>query len=85
MNHVKICVQLKSDYQFVKTMASNSKKFKLAMIHDIFPEEIMVLIFKNLDFKSLTSANKVCSSWRKIMHGFNLFDLGNFGKFTITN
>ena len=62
-------------------MASNSKKLRFAMIHEILPEEIMVLIFKKLDYKSLICANKVCSRWRQIIHGFNIFSVGNFGKY----
>ena len=52
----------------------------MAKIHQILPEEIMVLILKKLDFQSLTIAQKVCVKWRDLIHGFDLFNLKNFGK-----
>ena len=59
-------------------MASPNKKLSFAMIHQILPEEIMVMILQMLDFQSLTIAHKVCV--RELIHGFDLFNLKNFGK-----
>ena len=54
------------------------------MIHQIIPEEIMVMILKKLDNQSLKRARKVCMKWRELIHGFDLFNLRNFSKFCLT-
>ena len=61
-------------------MASPIKKLRFAMIHQIIPEEIMVLILKKLDYQGLAIAHKVCVKWRELIHGFDLFNLKNFSK-----
>ena len=56
---------------------------RIAMIHEIIPKEIMVLILKKLDFQTLTTARKVCAKWRNLIHGFDLFNIKTFGKFCL--
>ena len=69
-----------------KSQAINSRSCltRFAMIIQILPKEIMVLILKKLDYHSLSSAFKVCVEWRELIHGFDLFNLSNFGKFCST-
>ena len=62
-------------------MSLPSKKMKLQVIHEILPEEILVIIFRKLDYKSLTLAHEICKKWRNLIEGFNLFNLRNFSKF----
>ena len=57
------------------------KKLKPATIHEIFPEEIFVMILKKLDYKSLAMARDACTRWRNVIDGFGLLSLKNFGKF----
>ena len=66
-------------------MASQIEKSRFAMVHQILPEEIMVLILKKLDYQSLSSAFQVCVKWRELIHGFDLFNLGNFSKYNLNN
>ena len=49
-------------------------------IHEVLPEEIFVMILKKLDFKSLTMSRGICTSWRRIVDGFELLSLKNFCK-----
>ena len=65
-------------------MASSIEKSRFAMIHQFLPEEIMVLILKKLDYQTLSSAFQVCVKWSELIHGFHLFNIGNFGKFCLT-
>ena len=58
---------------------------RITMIHEIISKEIMVLIFKKLDFQTLTIAFKVCAKWRNLIHGFDLFNIKNFSKFLYEN
>ena len=51
------------------------------MTNQSIPEEIMVMIFKKLDYQSLTITFQVCKKWRELIHASDLFNLGNFGKF----
>ena len=67
------------DLQFAK-MVSSSKRLKLAVIHEILPEEIIVFIFKKLDYRSMLQAQRVCKKWNEIINGFGLFNINNFGK-----
>ena len=55
------------------------------MINQIIPKEIMVLILKKLDFQTLKTAFKVCTKWRNLIHGFDLFNIKNFSKFLFEN
>ena len=64
-----------------KKMSLPHKKIKLTVIYEILPEEILVMIFKKLDYKSLGLAHKTCKKWRNLIEGFNLFSLRNFSKF----
>ena len=72
---------MKSAKAQVQVMASPIEKSRFAMVHQILPEEIMVLILKKLDYQTLTSAFTVCVKWRELIHGFDLFNLGNFSMF----
>ena len=61
-------------------MPGNAKKLKLAVIHEIIPEEIFVMILKKLDFKSLAMIRGVCSKWKNVIEGFELLSLKNLCK-----
>ena len=62
-------------------MPGQAKKLKLAMVHEIIPEEIFVMILKKLDFKNLAIARGVCSKWRSVIDGFELLSLENLCKY----
>ena len=57
------------------------KRLKMAVIHDILPEEILVYIFKMLDIKSLFFSWATCRKWKYLIIEFDLFNLKNFSKF----
>ena len=57
------------------------KRLKMAVIHDILPEEILVYIFKMLDIKSLFFSWATCKKWKHVIIEFDLFSLKNFSKF----
>ena len=57
-------------------------KIQPARINEPFPDEIFVMIFKMLDFKTLATARNVNSKWRSVIDGFGLLSLKNLGKFT---
>ena len=50
------------------------KRLKLAAIHEILPQEILVMIFKKLGYKSLNFARDSCKHWRKVIDDFNLLE-----------
>ena len=60
---------------------NSSKKLRLAVIHQFLPEEIVVLIFKKLDYKSMLQAQGVCKRWNKIITGFGLLNVKNFREY----
>ena len=43
-------------------------------IHEILPTEIIVNIFKRLDFKSIVNAKRTCKNWKKIIEDFKLVE-----------
>ena len=53
---------------------ANVKRLKLAAIHEICPQEIIVMIFKKLGYKSLDHARDSCKHWRKVIDDFNLLE-----------
>ena len=53
---------------------ANVKRLKLAAIHEILPQEIVVMIFKKLGYKSLSAARDSCKNWRKVIDNFNLLE-----------
>ena len=55
-------------------MATTIKRLKLAAIHEILPQEILVMIFKKLGYKSLDHARDTCKHWRKVVDDFNLLE-----------
>ena len=57
------------------------KRLKMAVIHDILPEEILVFIFKMLDIKSLFFSWATCRKWKYVIIEFDLFSLKNFSKY----
>ena len=57
------------------------KRLKMAVIHDILPEETLVYIFKMLDIKSLFFSWATCKKWKYVIIEFDLFSLKNFSKF----
>ena len=50
------------------------KRLKLAAIHEILPQEIIVMIFKKLGYKSLDHARDTCKHWRQVVDGFKLLE-----------
>ena len=56
-------------------------KIQPASINEPFPDEIFVMIFKMLDFKTLATARNVNSKWRSVIDGFGLLSLKNLRKF----
>ena len=52
------------------------------IINEPFPDEILVMIFKMLDFKTLANARNVSPKWRSVIDGFGLLSLKNLRKFT---
>ena len=60
---------------------NSSKKLRLAVIHQFLPEEIVVLIFKKLDYKSMLQAQGVCKKWNQIITGFGLLNVKNFREY----
>ena len=57
-------------------------KIQPAGNNEPFPDEILVMIFKMLDFKTLANARNVNSKWRSVIDGFGLLSLKNLRKFT---
>ena len=53
---------------------ANRKRLKLSVIHDILPQEIIVMVFKKLGCKSLSAARDSCKHWRKVIDDFNLLE-----------
>ena len=53
---------------------ANVKRLKLAAIHEILPQEIIVMIFKKLGYKSLNIARDTCKHWRKVVDDFKLLE-----------
>ena len=53
---------------------ANVKRLKLAAIHEILPQEIIVMIFKKLGYKSLDHARDTCKHWRKVVDDFKLLE-----------
>ena len=51
---------------------NKEKRIKLAPIHEILPQEIIVMILKNLGFKSVTISRRVCHYWNRIIVDFQL-------------
>ena len=64
----------------IQGMYPPSKKLRIALIHEIVPEEIMVLILKKLDYQTLICADEVCGKWSQIIVKYNLFNIENFSK-----
>ena len=61
-------------------MASVAKELELALIHEILPTEIFVMILKKMGFKSLGNAKLTCREWRNVIHSFGLREAA-IGKF----
>ena len=81
--HFSFSLKLDFVHSFQETihkMPGQAKKLKLAMVHEIIPEEIFVMILKKLDFKNLAIARGVCSKWRSVIDGFELLSLKNLCK-----
>ena len=49
-----------------------AKKFKIAPIHEILPQEILVMILKKLGYDSISVARSTCQNWRKVIDDFKL-------------
>ena len=69
----------------IQGMYPPSKKLRIALIHEIVPEEIMVLILKKLDYQTLICADEVCGKWSQIIVKYNLFNIENFSKLFSNN
>ena len=53
---------------------ANPKRLKFAAMHEVLPQEIVVMIFKKLGYKSLDQARDTCKNWRKIINNFKLLE-----------
>ena len=51
---------------------AQAKKFKIAPIHEILPQEILVMILKKLGYDSITVARSTCQNWKKVIDDFKL-------------
>ena len=49
-------------------------------MHENLPDEISIMIFKMLDFKSLVTARKTCKKWMDLIDGFDLLNPAKFSK-----
>ena len=45
---------------------SNEEKLDITSIHDL-PEEVLLLIFRNLSLHEIVKCSKICQSWREII------------------
>ena len=63
-------------------MDIKSKKLKIALIHEILPTEIFVIILKKLGSKSISFARLTCKKWKKVIDDFGLVKAA-MGKFQI--
>ena len=53
------------------------KRIQLTSIHAILPQEIFVMILKNLGFKSITICRRVCHYWNRIIVDFQLTEVAS--------
>ena len=51
-----------------------AKKYKLAPIHEVIPQEIFVMILKKLGYKSIIDAQLTCKQWKKVIEDFRIID-----------
>ena len=52
------------------TKVAEKKPMDFLSINQVFPDEILEKILKNLDIESLCSARKTCQRWMKIVDNF---------------
>ena len=52
------------------TKVAEEKTMDFLSINQVFPDEILEKILKNLDIESLCSARKTCQRWMKIVDNF---------------
>ena len=48
------------------------KKCKLAPIHEVIPQEILVMILKKLCLKSIGIARGTCKKWKNVIDDFKI-------------
>ena len=53
------------------------KRIQLTSIQAILPQEIFVMILKNLGFKSITICRRVCHYWNRIIVDFQLTEVAS--------
>ena len=51
---------------------AQAKKFKIAPIHEILPQEIFVIVLKKLGYDSISVAQSTCQKWKKVIDDFKL-------------
>ena len=49
-----------------------AKKYKLAPIHEIIPKEILVMILRKLNLKSISLARRTCKHWNEVIYDFKI-------------
>ena len=81
-NTVRSCVSSGTVFasKLKKTKMMPNKRLKISCINEILPDEIMILILKKLNYKSLSYVRSTCRRWKDIIHGFDLLKLTNFSK-----
>ena len=56
---------------------AGAKTMKLAVIHEILPQEIFVMILKKLRHKSISVAMGTCRHWKKVIEDFDLVKIAS--------
>ena len=55
-------------------MAESFESEAAILIHETLPKEIMVIIFKKLNYTSIKVARRICKQWKEIIEDFELVE-----------
>ena len=69
-------------FETFKMSSIENELEQLDVTHQILPTEIIVMILKNLGYKSLGNARLTCKEWKNVIDNFGLMKPA-FGKFEI--
>ena len=69
-------------FETFKMSSIENELEQLDVTHQILPTEIIVMILKNLGYKSLGNARLTCKEWKNVIDDFGLMKQA-FGKFEI--
>ena len=69
-------------FETFKMSSIENELEQLDVTHQILPTEIIVMILKNLGYKSLGNARLTCKEWKNAIDDFGLMKPA-FGKFEI--